>query len=147
MSRLWGVTSYFNPVGYRRRLQNYRVFRQRLNVPLVAVELAQRGPFELRLEDADVLVQLRGGDVMWQKERLLNIAISHLPKECEYVAWLDCDVVFHREDWGAAAVRELDRSSLCHLFRTVHHIRRDAPYEAIGRENSHLEHESIGYAC
>ena len=29
---LWGITSYFNPVGCRRRLLNYRVFRKRLQV-------------------------------------------------------------------------------------------------------------------
>jgi len=147
VSRLWAITSYFNPAGYRRKLQNYRVFRQRLNVPLVAVELSQSGLFELRPEDADILVQLRGGDVMWQKERLLNIAIMHLPNECAYVAWLDCDIVFQREDWGAAAVRELDRAGICHLFHTVHHVRRDTPHEAIGCETSNLRHESIGYAC
>jgi hypothetical protein len=31
---LWVIASYFNPVGYRRRLANYRLFRERLIVPL-----------------------------------------------------------------------------------------------------------------
>ena len=39
-ANLWAITCYFNPVGYRRRLENYRMFRQRLKVPLVAVELS-----------------------------------------------------------------------------------------------------------
>jgi hypothetical protein len=37
---LWAITSYFNPMGYRRRLANDRVFRENLNVPLVTIELA-----------------------------------------------------------------------------------------------------------
>src|SRR5262245_37018879 len=68
---LWAITSYFNPARYRRKLQNYRVFRERLAVPLVTAELAFDG-FDLDAGDAEVLVRVRGGDVLWQKERLLN---------------------------------------------------------------------------
>ena len=44
---LWAITCYFNPTGYRRRLQNYRAFRERLNVPLVTVEQSFSGQFSL----------------------------------------------------------------------------------------------------
>ncbi len=30
---LWAITCYFNPIGYRRKLANYRLFRHRLSVP------------------------------------------------------------------------------------------------------------------
>jgi hypothetical protein len=144
VSRLWAVTSYFNPAGYRRKLLNYKVFRQRLAAPLLAVELSHDALFELGPDDADVLVQVRGADVMWQKERLLNIAIGHLPDDCDYVAWLDCDVIFGRSDWPSAAIRALDRFSVCHLYRSVYHLVRDAA--SIGRETATLAHESFGYA-
>jgi hypothetical protein len=144
VSRFWAVTCYFNPAGYRRKLANYRLFRQRLAVPLMAVELSHDARFELGPEDADILVQLRGGDVMWQKERLLNIAIERLPDDCDYVAWLDCDVVFGRPDWVSAAIRELDRADVCQLFRAVYHLARDVP--CIGREGSIVRYDSLGYA-
>ena len=66
---MWAITSYFNPVGYRRRLSNYRTFRADLAVPLVAVELSFDGRFELTDDDADILIQLSGGAVLWQKDR------------------------------------------------------------------------------
>lgn len=88
---LWAITSYFNPVGYRRRLTNYRVFRRRLTVPLVTVELAHHGVFELERGDAEILVQLTSPDILWHKERLLNVALKALPVECRQVAWLDGD--------------------------------------------------------
>ena len=143
LSRLWAVTSFFNPAKFRRKLPNYRMFRNRLAVPLVTVELSHGDTFELGPGDADILVQLRGGDVMWQKERLLNIAISHLPNECDYVAWLDCDVVFSRSDWAYAAILELDRASMCQLYRSVYHMARDA---AISRETALFCSDSLGYA-
>src|SRR5262245_59404245 len=105
---LWAITTYFNPAGSKRRMQNYQLFRRRLAVPLVTVELSFDGTFQLCPDDADILVQLQGGDVMWQKERLLNIALKWLPDRCEKVAWLDCDVVFESDDWVKEAERALD---------------------------------------
>jgi len=73
---LWAITCYFNPAGYRRKLANYRLFRQHLVIPLVAVEMGYGHDFELTNDDPDIMVQLRGGDVLWQKERLLNLALQ-----------------------------------------------------------------------
>ena len=114
---LWAITSFFNPLGYRRRRENYQVFRRHLNLPLVAVELAYR-EFELQATDAEILVQLRGRDVMWQKERLLNVALQHLPPECTAVAWLDADVILDHPNWPAETCQILDRYPLVQLFES-----------------------------
>jgi hypothetical protein len=119
---LWAITSYFNPVGYRSRLENYRIFHRRLQAPLVAVELSFDGRFELAPGDATVLVQVRGGDVMWQKERLLNLALESVPPACDRIAWIDCDVVFGSPGWAAAASRALDELALVHLYETRHDL-------------------------
>jgi hypothetical protein len=42
----------------------------------VTVELSFDGRFELAGSDADILIQLSGGAVLWQKERLLNLALK-----------------------------------------------------------------------
>lgn len=120
--RLWAVTTYFNPVPYRRRLANYRIFRERLAAPLLAVELAYGPSPELAEGDADILVQLRGRDVMWQKERLLNIAVARLPACCDRVVWLDCDVIFSDEDWAVRLERRLDDFALVQAFTRVHYL-------------------------
>lgn len=114
---LWAITSYFNPVGYASRRHNFRIFRDNLCAPLVAVELSIRGQFELERNDADILVQIDGSDILWQKERLLNIALAHLPRQCEHVAWVDCDVVFADHDWVERASHALERLRLIQLFR------------------------------
>ncbi len=113
--RLWAITTYFNPMRYRARLDNFRYFRRHLKVPLVCVEQYWDAP-QLAGGDADRLVHLQGGDVLWQKERLLNVAIQRLPPEAEYVAWLDCDIVFKRHDWAQAAIAALHRHRLVQLF-------------------------------
>jgi hypothetical protein len=119
---VWAITSYFNPIGYRNRLTNYRIFRERLAVPLATVELSAGAAFELGEADADVLVQIRGGDVLWQKERLLNVALRALPDACDTVAWLDCDVVLTNPDWPRAARQLLERAALIQLFHERYNL-------------------------
>ena len=115
----WAITSYFNPVGYTRRLENYHVFRKFLQAPLLTVEWSPNGDFQLQKDDADILVQLSGGDVMWQKERLLNVALRSLPTECDAVAWLDCDIVFTRTHWIVLALEKLGEFPIVQLFKTL----------------------------
>ena len=127
---LWAVTSYFNPTGSRRRLANYRAFRRSLAAPLLTVEWAHDGRFELGAGDADILVQIGGGDLMWQKERLLNLGIGHLPGTCRHVAWLDCDIVFDADGWPAAAAALLETAALVQLYDRVRYL-APTPLEAL----------------
>lgn len=115
---LWAITTYFNPVHYRTRRENYTVFRERLPVPLIAVEYSV-DEFELREQDAEILVQLRGRDVLWQKERLYNLARRHLPPDCEEVLWIDCDIVLGGSDWPAAVKAAVRQHTFVQPFQRV----------------------------
>lgn len=112
----WAVTCFFNPGRFARRRHNHRLFRAHLPLPLICVELSHDGEYELEKDDADVLIQIHSPHVMWQKERLLNLAIAALPPACTKVAWLDHDILFDREDWHRDADRLLDRYSMLQLF-------------------------------
>lgn len=113
---LWAITSYFNPAGYRTKKRNYDLFRKHLGAPLLAVELASNGRFELDSGDADRLIQIHDGHVLWQKERLLNIALSHLPELCTAVAWIDADVIFDNPKWPALTLHALERHHFVQPF-------------------------------
>jgi hypothetical protein len=140
-SDVWAITCYFNSSRYKSRLENYHIFRRRLTLPLVAVELSFGGEFELESGDADILIQLSGRDVLWQKERLLNVALGSVPADCDKIAWLDCDVIFERSDWHIAASRSLDQFPLLHLFEERCNLARNAieappgfaPIESVAR--------------
>ena len=119
MNDLWAITAYFNPVGYRRRRENYGLFRKHLEVPLLAVELGYGSTFELDEEDADIVIRIPGQDVMWQKERLLNLAVEALPPGCTKVAWLDSDLIFQSDDWHRRTEDLLDDCALVQPFGRV----------------------------
>jgi len=142
---LWAITSYFNPVGYQRRLANYRVFRQHLAVPLVTVELSFDGSFQLQPEDAEILVQLERGAVLWQKERLLNVALKSLPASCDKVAWVDCDVVFANKEWAERASAALDQFPLVHLFHERHEVPKDSAPDQLGSWETYRTSHSAVY--
>jgi hypothetical protein len=118
-SEIWAITSVFNPAGYQQRYKNFKIFREHVAVPLVTVELGYGDDFELKKGDSDVLVQLRGSSVLWQKECLLNIALSKVPARVPVVAWLDCDVIFQRSDWATQAVERIQQNPLIQLFSEV----------------------------
>jgi len=115
-SDIWAVTAYFNPAGYASRLRNHRLFRAALSIPLLAVELSFTGDFALGDGDADILLHMQGGDILWQKERLINLSLAALPASCTKVALLDGDIIFGRHDWAEAASRMLDERLLIQPF-------------------------------
>lgn len=88
----------------------------RSGVRLLTVELAfADDPFEL--PDGRDVVRIRGGDVMWQKERLLQLGGERLLDEgWAKLAFLDADVIFERDDWPALVSRALDRASVVQCF-------------------------------
>ncbi|MEP7364777.1 MAG: hypothetical protein ABI972_16090 [Acidobacteriota bacterium] len=121
---LYAIASYFNPARYRSRLANYHVFRQHMREPLITVELSFDGEFELQEGDATKLIQVRATDVMFQKERLLNLALDALPSDCDAVAWIDCDLLLP-EGWAERATEALRSFRLVHLFERHFNMNRD----------------------
>lgn len=120
---LWVITSYYNPAGYRRRLQNYRAFRRHLSAPLLVVELTPAGQGELSDNDAEIVVRLNGDDRIWQKERLLNIGTALLPAHVRYVAWVDADILLADPAWPAKARATLEtHGGMVQLFDEACHF-------------------------
>ena len=108
------ITTYYNPCNYQSRYKNYLSFSEvilRSNLHLLTVECAFGSmPFQLR--PGPNVLQIRCRDVMWQKERLLNMAIAQLPEKWTKVAWLDCDILFSEPDWAVRTSAVLDS----HMF-------------------------------
>lgn len=115
------VCAYFNPCRYPSRIRNYRRFREALEVSgirLLTVELAFGDePFEV---DGDEVLRLRGGDIMWQKERLLQIGAEKLVSEgIEKVVLLDSDILFHAPDWPVRVSHALDEFPVVQCFSAI----------------------------
>lgn len=125
MNSLWAITTLFNPQRYQRRVTNYAEFRRRLRLPLLAVELAFDGHGQLTDGDAEIVVRLQDGDVMWQKERLLNVGLRHLPPECDKVLWIDADIFVDDPQWPERVRAGLDQNPLVQAFDSIEFLGPD----------------------
>lgn len=122
MARFHAVTCFFNPCGFKSLLRNYFAFSSELRrqgVPLLTVECAF-GDGDYQIPESEVRV--RSQSIMWQKERLLNHAMNFLPDDCDYVAFLDCDVLFSHDDWHEKTVDVLQGCDVAQTFQRVGHL-------------------------
>jgi hypothetical protein len=63
---------------------------------------------------------------MWQKERLLNLAIASLPQACTKVVWLDGDILFADPNWAVETSKRLDTAPIVQPFDRVIRLPRSA---------------------
>ena len=114
------ITCHFNPCGYQKPVENYYRFRDAINRPMTVVELSFDGRF---IESDSIRIH---GDLekncLWQKERLLNIALDSLPDKFDKVAWLDADFIFLNPDWYEQAEAALEKYDAVQLAGTLHHL-------------------------
>jgi len=116
---IWIVSCYANPLRYRTRRENFRRFAAAITEQggnLLVLEMAdQHGEFELD-EKSFNCVRLRGDGLIWQKERMLNLALQHLPRECRKIVWADGDILFESPDWIALTSEALERHVVVQPF-------------------------------
>jgi|SRR5580658_582868 hypothetical protein len=129
--QLWVVTAYFNWCHYESKLKNYNCFKENLakaNINLLTVECAlTNDQFELCDEN---VIHVRTNSLLWQKERLLNVALCALPPHCKYVAWLDCDLLFDASSWEDKVSCLLQRHIAVQLFDTVWRQAKGEPFSS-----------------
>ena len=120
------LNCFFNPAGFRTPLVNFNLATEKLlqlGAPLITVEAAfENEPFQLSEQPGQTLIQLRAPARLWLKERLLNIALAHIPSHCTKVAWVDGDLLFERSDWLASASHMLETHEAVQLFENIHYL-------------------------
>jgi len=90
------ITTHYNPVGFSRLRETYYEWRPTISGSVIAMEMViDRDP-----EIAGSRV-IHGSDenILWQKERMINLALESLPPSIKYVAWVDHDIVFENPYW------------------------------------------------
>lgn len=121
------VTSYFNPCGFRTRAENFARFVAPIRaagIPLVVVEACFEQEGAARLDASHGSLQVPARDVMWQKERLLDLGTGWLPGHCTKVAWVDADVLFENPDWAMETSARLDDAVVVQPFSEVVRLSR-----------------------
>ena len=120
------ITTYFNWEHFRNKRSNYDIFisyMKQAGIRVLTVECAlAHDSFELN--PSKEVIQVRTSSIMWQKERLLNVALNALPYGCRFVAWIDCDVIFQNSRWHLEAIRQMANVRVLQLFADVVRLKR-----------------------
>lgn len=131
---LYVITPVFNAPRYKVRYKNYHRFARYIKdsgAILVTVEAAF-GERAFAIEEEcevsshpkntgrnHIHIRVRTSHELWTKENLINIALSRLPADWKYVAWIDSDVVFSRPNWVGETIHQLQHYQMVQMFSHV----------------------------
>lgn len=112
------ISCYFNPLEWNSRSRNLVRFRKNYHGPdLYIVEASYTNNFIF--EDSLHIQAEEKNKFIWQKERMLNHLVTQLPDKYEYIAWVDCDIIFKKENWQEPLIEAIESYGAVQLFEYV----------------------------
>jgi hypothetical protein len=144
---LYVVTPIFNPIRWRSRWRLYEDFKKMCadaGALLYTIEVAF-GERDFAITDVDNPrhIQCRTRSELWLKENAINVAVSRLPADWKYVAWVDADVLFARQDWANETLHQLQHYSIVQMWSHFQDLTPE--HEVIGTARSFVECYLNGY--
>lgn len=144
------ICSYYNFGNSSKIKKNYIAFRRKFPHPITTVEVALPNQ-DFFIHDS-IKIRATNSNILWQKERCLNIAIQELPNKTESIAWIDTDVVFHNNKFMEDTTKQLDHHKVVHMFEKVVEHPQINPFNnnfSIGKkiiDNLDINFPAIGFA-
>jgi hypothetical protein len=132
--KFWVVGVVSNPVRYDSRYNLFNIWKERLlrapGVNLFVVEVQQgEREFAVTEKENHCHLQIRTTNELWIKENMINLAIQRIVTDVgesvakvkpEYVAWVDCDVIFsHETTWHYETLHQLQTYDLVQMWETA----------------------------
>lgn len=100
---------------------------------IVEVAFANRD-FALTSAGEPQHVQLRTAHELWMKEHSVNLAVHRLPPDAQYIAYIDTDTRFARDDWADETIHQLQHYACVQMWSEYHCL--DSSYRLISSAHS-----------
>lgn len=124
---------FFNFLNSEKRVENIiksvQLLPKNCGLEILVIEGLlpnQTSKIEKELDKLNIFkyVSYKIPSMFWAKENLLNKGVEHLPNDWNYVAWLDCDIIFaaHGEVLKNEIVEQLEKYDTIQLFKYVFRI-------------------------
>lgn len=123
--KLYVISPIFNSARYRTVWKHYNEFEHMVidsGAHLVTIEAAFGERNEAIVEQSSsnhTVIHIRAKTELWIKENLINVAVSRLPDNAKYIAWVDSDVKFMRNDWVGETIQQLQHYDVVQMFRVA----------------------------
>jgi hypothetical protein len=123
VDKFYCISICSNPVRYQTRWKLFKEYEKHitsLGAKLIIVEQAfGNRQFQLTERDNPFHIQVRTDHELWHKENMINIGIQQLSQidpEWEYVAWVDGDLHFSRNDIILETAQQLQHYDIVQMF-------------------------------
>lgn len=85
-------------------------------------QTSQGSKFEHEYGNSVQHIALRTESELWIKENLSNIAMMYLPRDWEYVAFVDADFLFTRPDWANETLHQLQHYDAVQMYSSLTYL-------------------------
>lgn len=123
---LYVITPIFNSQRFRSRWRLYSDFCKMVaeaGALLTTIEIAfGERDFVVTQNDTPDHIQLRTSHEIWLKEAAINLAVQRLPLDWKYVAWIDADCMFARNDWADETRHLLQHYPVIQMWSQLHDL-------------------------
>lgn len=126
------ITTLFNPLGYRRPVENYYRFAEawekHSEIPLWTVEVLLPNQTPSLTKAPGVLLPVTVRDLFFHKESAINYGVEQIPAEFSKIAWLDADFVWNNYEWTRDLSQQLEKFPVIQLWRSLTDIEANGRY-------------------
>ena len=112
------ITCFFNPLNYKENLSNYFKFKKYitdLNYPLYTAELSFNDNSSQLVND-EYTWKIKTNDILWHKERLLNLISKKVPAKYKKIIWADADISYKDKLWIDKTSESLNQYKIVQPF-------------------------------
>jgi len=141
---LYVITPLYNPQRWRSRWKLYKDFENYVlsnnEARLVTIECSFGERAECITEVVSpkhIVIHVQTKHELWVKENLINIAVSRLPSDWKYMAWVDADVIFARPDWVGETIHQLQHYDVIQMWSQFQDLTPNQ--ELIGTSRSFMD--------
>jgi len=113
------ISTFFNPLKYKNRYENYLKFQDfiyecGLKDHFYVSEVLYKNdePF---INHKNIL-RFKTEDILWHKERALNLTVKTLPKQYTKVVWVDTDIIWSNINWWKEVIKLLEEYNIIQPF-------------------------------
>ena len=127
---LYLLVSYFNYNSNKSRERNIYTFIEKNSnskVKIVVIEAIYNNCNQLKDLSSQVFLHLKYNvkHPISLQDNLINVGINKIPKDWQYLAWIDSDVIFNNENWADNILKELQDKDIVHCFKEADFLNQD----------------------
>lgn len=120
------IMYYWNHFKRKSILKNFYICHnnlQKYDCDIIPIEISTNDYFDLEIGNT---IKFKNDQLLWQKERIINLVVKKIQSAYEYVAFVDGDILLSEDLWIEQAKEKLNAKDnlMVQLFSDVYYLPR-----------------------